>query len=128
NPFPGVDPNNLFKGTQALFALSDDGYWYRCGPTLTGRGFDVTAAAGGPLWERGSLGASGTFQMGALDPFSVGSGSIDGYFCTTTGVYKIEDCGGASPSVTLLQAFAHTATDAFIETSIAAPGWVICIY
>ena len=122
------DPNALTTGMQSLFAINDDGYWYRCGPDLTGRGFDTPAASGGPIWARGALGASGTYQMAALEPFSVGSGSTDGVFCTTTGIYKIEDTGGASPSVALLHTFANAASVAFIETSIASQGWILAIY
>lgn len=57
---PGLDwglppvnpPGELVRGTQTMIGFNDDGYLYYCGPILTGSGFDVPVASGGPLWAR----------------------------------------------------------------------------
>lgn len=114
---------NLERGTQGVFAVNDDGFWYRCAPALTGSGFDTTY----PLWERGATGIAGTPNFTAVDPFSYQTASIDGWHAATDGIYQITDMGG-TPIFSLSHAFAHHADFAVIDTSIAAPGFILAIY
>lgn len=136
--FPAFDFNldafdqfNLGAGTVALGGINKDGKFYRCGPTLTGRGFDTAS----PIFEAIDLttlakphSLSGTLLAFAVDPFSYQTASIDGWIATSTGIYTIEDLRSATPTLTLRHTFANTVTGIVIETSIAQPNWVLAIY
>lgn len=123
-PYP---PYGLSKGTKSMFAVNTDGFWYRV-RVADGSGFDIPAISGGPVWTRASMGVSGTVLSGCLDAGSLKTASIDGYVVTSTGIYKVTDSGGGTPAVALKHSLAHAATTAIIDTSINAPGWVLCIY
>jgi len=133
-PWPPINPNpnlpNLGAGTVSLGGFNTDSNLYRCGPDLTGRGFDTSS----PLWEAIDLtglspnNLSGTLQSFAVDPYSYNTASIDGWIATDTGIYSIDDIGAASPTLTLRHTFANTVTNAHIETTIAQENFVLCMY
>jgi hypothetical protein len=124
------DQFNLGPGTVSLGGFNSDGNLYRCGPDLTGRGFDTPS----PLWEAVDLtglspdALGGTLKAFAVDPFSYQTASIDGWIATDTGIYSIDDIGAASPTLTLRHTFANSVADCVIETSIAQKNWVLAIY
>ena len=133
-PWPpiNINPNlpNLGLGTVSLGAFNNDDNLYRCGPDLTGRGFDTSS----PLWEAVDLTSlspnnlSGGLWNFAVDPYSYNTASIDGWIATGTGIYSIDDIAAASPTLTLRHTFANNVTAVFIDTSIQQQNWVMAIY
>jgi hypothetical protein len=128
-----LDPFDQFQlgpGTVSLGGFNTDGFLYRCGPTLTGRGFDTVS----PLWEAIDLtglspsALSGTLESFAVNPHSYQTASIDGWIATNTGIYSIDNIGAAAPTLTLRHTFAELVQHVHLETSISQENWVLCMY
>jgi hypothetical protein len=89
-PPPPIVPIVPPAGSQTLGAWTTGGYFIYCGPQLTGRGFDVPAAQGGPLWARyglAALGMGGSLLIGILDAQSP-SNQVNACILSTTQVRR----------------------------------------
>lgn len=100
--FEDINPNGrgLQRGTQTLLLPNTDGYLYFMGPTLTGGGFDVQSASGGPVIDRVAMGLTGDPYHLSIDAFSpniVGTGvNVRGWISTEQTIYHFVN--GQNPS------------------------------
>lgn len=102
-----TEPPPLFGGdVEEMAGLGLDGYLYRT--------FDFQETT--PTWERFNLSIPDCYTW-VVDPFSpkylTGLGTVDGWAVNDTGIYRIEDMFGVTPSATLVHTFpvATTAAD-----------------
>jgi hypothetical protein len=102
----GIESYTLAKGTGNMALINEDGYLYRT------EDWSTLADAGGPTWDRVSLGISDAPVEFIGDPQSpkyLGTGTeVNGWFITdgVDAIYYIEDVFGITPTVTLQKTLA----------------------
>ncbi len=87
----------------------------------------------GPVWTRTSGGWSGTLIAMEVDPYSAlyinGSGAVDVWVATTTGIYKVSDIFG-TPSAALQFTFRVSLAaleGKVLQMSFGVQNWGICV-
>lgn len=128
-PIPdyNVDPNSLhtLPGQLDRLAMVD-----HSGNLLTTSNFLASEASGGPDWASESLGAIGTVLNGFADAFSYTDGSgVDLILATTTGIWLVEDTGGANTVSQLYTwPFTYSTQDRInIDGSFTEQGFILAV-
>lgn len=112
---PSDGAYKMAKGIADIILISSNGQRY-----LTHQ-FSYPSSVGGPTdWAGVTMGVSGTPVAFVVDAFSPkyinGSGTVDGWVATTTGLYKVTDLGG-TPSAVLQLTFRGTSSRRSIQSS-----------
>lgn len=115
DPFPLIPEqvaNFISAGTQSLGGWNTDGYFYYCVPALTGRGFDVPAASGGPFWARVSAGAAAAVIDSVQSAFTTTRDVL--VTADAAGIYTADNVG-PSPTITLRKTLRAAITNQLLQ-------------